>query len=210
MFIKGWKSWSSTAGAIIGIAVFLSTSAAPPRLQTTQARTEGVTLSLDPAQCKIEYIVDSTLHTVHGTFNLKSGTVRIDPATGKAGGEMVVYTTSGDSGNSSRDEKMHKEVLESKKYPEVVFKPMQVEGKLALTGPSDVNLRGILSLHGGDHDLVVPVHAEFTGDHWKGSAKFQVPFIQWGMKDPSNFFLRVKPNVDIELELAGSLKLSNP
>ncbi len=81
---------------------------------------------------------------------------------------------------------------------------------MALTGPSDVNLRGILSLHGGDHDLVVPVHAEFTGDHWKGTAKFQVPFIQWGMKDPSNFFLRVKPNVDIELELAGALRLSNP
>ena len=155
-------------------------------------------------------MVDSTLHTVHGTFNLKSGTMRIDPATGKAGGEIVVYAMSGDSGNSSRDEKMHKEVLETKKYPEVVFKPTQVEGQVVLSGPSDVNLRGVLSLHGGDHDLIVPVHAELIGGRWKGTARFQVPYIQWGMKDPSNFLLKVKPNVDIELELVGSLKLSNP
>jgi hypothetical protein len=71
-----------------------------------------------------------------------------------------------------------------------------------------VKLHGVFSLHGGDHDLVVPVHAEISGDHWKGSAKFEVPYIQWGLKDPSNFLLKVKPNVDIELELAGSLKAS--
>ena len=210
MRVKGWKAWSITASAIAGMTVFLSVSAAPPIPQAVQTVTQEVVLSLDQSQSKVHYIVDSTLHTVHGTFNLKSGTVRIDPATGKAGGEIVVYGTSGDSGNSSRDEKMHKEVLETKKYPEVVFRPTQVEGQVALSGPSDVHLRGVLSLHGGDHDLVVPVHAELIGDRWKGTTSFQVPYIQWGMKDPSNFLLKVKPNVAIELELVGSLKLSNP
>jgi len=210
MRVKGWKAWSITASAIAGMTVFLSASAAPPIPQAVQTATQEVVLSLDQSQSKVHYIVDSTLHTVHGTFNLKSGTVRIDPATGKAGGEIVVYATSGDSGNSSRDEKMHKEVLETKKYPEVVFRPTQVEGQVVLSGPCDVHLRGVLSLHGGDHDLVVPVHAELIGDRWKGTTSFQVPYIQWGMKDPSNFLLKVKPNVAIELELVGSLKLSNP
>lgn len=210
MLVKGWKARSITASAIAGLTVFLSASAAPPPPQVVQTATQEIVLSLDQSQSKVHYIVDSTLHTVHGTFNLKSGTVRLDPTTGKAGGEIVVYATSGDSGNSSRDEKMHKEVLETKKYPEVVFRPTQVEGQVVLSGPSDVNLRGVLSLHGGDHDLVVPVHAELNGEHWKGTTRFQVPYIQWGMKDPSNFLLKVKPNVDIELELVGSLKLSNP
>jgi polyisoprenoid-binding protein YceI len=210
MRVRGWKAWSITASATAGMTVFLSASAAPPLPQAVQTATQEVVLSLDQSQSKVHYIVDSTLHTVHGTFNLKSGTVRIDPATGKAGGEIVVYATSGDSGNSSRDEKMHKEVLETKKYPEVVFRPTQVEGQVVLSGPSDVHLRGVLSLHGGDHDLVVPVHAELIGDRWKGTTRFQVPYIQWGMKDPSNFLLKVKPNVAIELELVGSLKLSNP
>jgi polyisoprenoid-binding protein YceI len=210
MRVTGWKAWSVTAGAIAGIAVFLSASAAPPRPQALQAAPQELVFSLDQSQSKVHYTVDSTLHTVHGTFNLKSGILRIDPATGKAGGEIIVYATSGDSGNSSRDEKMHKVVLESAKYSEIVFRPTVVDGKLALSGPCDVKVRGVFSLHGGDHDLVVPVHAEIAGDHWTGSTKFQVPYIQWGLKDPSNFLLKVKPNVDIDLELAGSLKASRP
>jgi YceI-like domain len=208
MRITGWKAWGVTAGAIAGIAVFLSASAAPPRPQALQ--TQELVFSIDQSQSKVHYMADSTLHAVHGTFNLKSGILRIDPTTGKASGEIIVYATSGDSNNSSRDEKMHKVVLESSKYAEIVFSPTLLEGKLALSGPSDVKLHGVLSLHGGDHDLIVPVRAEIAGDQWKGSTKFQVPYIQWGLKDPSNFLLKVKPNVEIELELAGSLKPARP
>ena len=208
MRITGWKAWGVTAGAIAGIAVFLSASASPPRPQALQTSTQELVFSLDQSQSKVHYMVDSTLHAVHGTFNLKSGILRIDPTTGKASGEIIVYATSGDSNNNSRDEKMHKVVLESSKYAEIVFRPTLLDGKLALSGPSDVRLHGVLSLHGGDHDLIVPVRAEIAGDQWKGSTKFQVPYIQWGLKDPSNFLLKVKPNVEIELELAGSLKPS--
>lgn len=208
MRITGWKAWGVTAGAIAGIAVFLSASASPPRPQALQTSTQELVFSLDQSQSKVHYMVDSTLHAVHGTFNLKSGILRIDPTTGKASGEIIVYATSGDSNNNSRDEKMHKVVLESSKYAEIVFRPTLLDGKLALSGPSDVRLHGVLSLHGGDHDLIVPVRAEIAGDQWTGSTKFQVPYIQWGLKDPSNFLLKVKPNVEIELELAGSLKPS--
>jgi polyisoprenoid-binding protein YceI len=206
----GWKAWSITAGAIAGIAVFLSAGASPLHSQGAPPSAQDVVLSLDQSQCKVQFSVDSTLHTVHGSFNLINGLLRINPATGKAAGEIVVSASSGDSGNGSRDAKMHKEVLESKKYSEVKFKPTQVEGTFALSGPSDVILHGVFCLHGGAHDLVVPVHAEISGDRWKGTTKFQVPYIQWGMKDPSNFLLKVKPDVDIELELVGSWKLSAP
>jgi polyisoprenoid-binding protein YceI len=210
MRITAGRAWGVTAGAIAGIAVFLSASAAPPRRQALQTSTQELVFSLDQSQSKVHYMVDSTLHPVHGTFNLKSGILRMDPTTGKASGEIIVYATSGDSNNSSRDEKMHKVVLESSKYSEIVFRPTMLDGKLALSGPSDVQLHGVLSLHGGDHDLIVPVRVEIAGDQWKGSTRFQVPFIQWGLKDPSNFLLKVKPNVDIELGLAGSLKPARP
>jgi polyisoprenoid-binding protein YceI len=69
-------------------------------------------LELDPAQTHIEFTLAGALNTVHGTFKLKSGTIRFDPATGKAGG-LVVGVTSGNSGGGSRDHKMHKDVLAS-------------------------------------------------------------------------------------------------
>jgi hypothetical protein len=33
-----------------------------------------------------------------------------------------------------------------------------------------------------------------------------VPFIDWGLKNPSNFFLKVEHTVQIELELKGHLQ----
>ena len=161
--------------------------------------------SIQP-QSKVHWNVDSSLHTVHGTFNFKSGSIHFDPATGKAGGEIVVFASSGDSGNDSRDKRMHQEILETAKYSEVIFQPTLVEGRVASSGPSEVKLHGIFSIHGTDHELTAQVHAELAGDRWTGTGKFEVPYVTWGIKDPSNFFLKVKHVVNVELEMSGATK----
>jgi len=202
----GLKSLSVGALAVLGLALFLSAAPTLPQQQATQAAVSEIVLTLDPAQSKVHWTVDSTWHTVHGTFALMSGTVHFDPETGKAGGEIAVFATSGESGNSSRDARMHKEILETAKYPDVVFRPTQVEGKVGQAGASDVKLGGVLSIHGADHDLTALVHAELTGDRWRGTSKFEVPYVKWGIKNPSNFLLRVKPVVNVDLEMSGEVK----
>ena len=209
MRISRWKPWSTTTGAIVGLVVLLSASAAPSRFPSAQVATQEIVLTLDPAQTKVHWSVESTLHTVHGTFALKNGVVHLDPESGKAGGEIIVLATSGESGNSSRDARMHKEILETGKYPDVVFRPTQIEGKVARSGNSDVKMQGVFLIHGGNHTIAVPVHAELNGDWWKGNAKFEIPYIQWGIKDPSNWLLKVQPTVDVELEMHGALKIAN-
>jgi polyisoprenoid-binding protein YceI len=191
---------------MLGLALFLSAAPAPPRQQAAQAATSEIVLTLDPAQSKVLWTVETTLHTVHGTFALKSGTVHFDPETGRAGGEIVVYATSGESGNGSRDARMHKEILESAKYPDVVFRPTQIDGKVRPSGASDAQLHGIFSIHGADHDLTAPVQADLTGDRWKGTTKFEVPYVKWGIKNPSNFLLKVKPVVTVEVEMSAEVK----
>jgi len=208
MHLTGWKSALLASFEILMIAVCLSALPAPPQ-PPAQAGSDEIALSLDPAQSKVHYTVDTTLHTVHGTFELKKGSqVRFDPESGHTAGEIDVYATSGDSGNSSRDQRMHKEILETQKYPDAIFRPTQIEGRVAREGASDVKIHGLLLLHGGLHELVAMVHAELAGDHWKGTAKFDVPYIQWGIKDPSNWLLKVKPVVNIELDMAGGLASS--
>jgi polyisoprenoid-binding protein YceI len=202
----GVRSLSVGALAVVGFALFLSAAPTLPQQQATPAATSEIVLTLDPAQSKVHWTVDSTLHTVHGTFALKSGTVHFDPETGKAGGEIVVYAPTGESGNGSRDRRMHKEILETAKYPDVFFHPTRVEGKVGHSGASDVKLGGVFSIHGADHDLTAPVHAELMGDRWRGTSKFEVPYVKWGIKDPSNFLLRVKPVVNVELEMSGEVK----
>jgi polyisoprenoid-binding protein YceI len=189
------------------IGVLLAATASPP----PQTNSSDIVLGVDPAQSKIYWTLGATAHTVHGTFALKRGDLHIDPATGKASGEFVADAASGESGNDSRDKKMHKEILESERFSEVVFRPDHLEGKVSPKGPSRVQLHGTFVLHGGEHELIVPVQAELNADHWKGTAKFDVPYAAWGLKDPSGFLLKVDPVVEIELELSGSvLKNSVP
>ena len=209
MRISCWKSAGIALGGMAGAAMFLSALAARPVPPGKAETPAGIVLSLDPERSKVHYTVDSTLHAVHGTFNEKSGTLTVDPAGGPATGEVVVYATSGDSGNRSRDERMHKEILETRKYPDATFRPTQLEGPVAITGASDVKVRGMISLHGQDHEIVAAVHAEMASDHWKATAKFDVPYIQWGIRDPSNWLLKVKPVVNVELDMAGEAKAAH-
>jgi polyisoprenoid-binding protein YceI len=199
---------SATIGALATLAgaLLLSASATPPRPQTSGTAVSEIILTVNPAQSTVHWSVDSSLHLVHGTFALKNGTLHFDPETGRAGGEIVVYATSGESGNDSRDARMHKEILETAKYPDVIFRPTQLDGHVAASGSSDTKLHGVFSIHGAEHDLVAPIHAELTGDHWKGTTQFEVPYVQWGIKDPSNFLLKVKHVVHVELELSGEVK----
>jgi polyisoprenoid-binding protein YceI len=205
MRVCGWRSTGSTAALILAAALLLCAAPSPPRPQTATAATREIALTLDPAQTKLHFNVDSTLHLVHGTFAVKSGSLKFDPQTGKASGSIVVNAVSGETGNNSRDQRMHKEILETWKFAEATFRPSQIDGQVSTTAPCDFKVKGVITLHGTDHELVADIHSEFTGDHWKGTAKFEVPYIQWGIKDPSNFLLKVKPVVNVELELAGSI-----
>jgi len=186
--------------------VTLVALSALPQHAAPQPPPREIVLEIDPAQSKVHWTLGSSLHTVHGSFAFKKGTLQLDTSTGKASGEIVVDATSGNSGNDSRDKKMHREVLESGRYAEVIFRPERVEGKITPQGISTVQVNGFFVLHGREHELTVPVQAELAGDHWTGSAKFNVPFIDWGLKNPGNFFLKVNHAVEIDLELKGSLQ----
>jgi polyisoprenoid-binding protein YceI len=165
-----------------------------------------ILLSVDPAASKVHWTLDTSLHTVHGTFALKRGTLRIDTATGKADGEIVVDAVSGESGNSSRDKKMHNEVLESPRYSEIVFRADRVDGPVPVQGHASVQLHGMMILRGAEHEITIPVQAEISAGHWKGSGSFSVPYVSWGLKNPSNFFLKAEPVVKVALEIAGSVE----
>ena len=196
-----------TGSALFAFAVLLAAAAAhrPPQAQAAVGAKE-IVLTIDPAQSTVHYTVSSSLHTVHGTFAVKRGSLRLDPATSKAAGEIVVDAASGQSGNDSRDKKMHKEVLESGRFTEIIFRPDRVEGAVQPQGSSSAQLHGVFVLHGSEHELTVPVQAELKSEKWKGTATFSVPYNDWGLKNPGNFILKVDRAVSVEVDMAGALQ----
>jgi len=168
------------------------------------AAAQDTAFQLDPAQTKVSFTLGDVLHTVHGTFKLKHGELQIEP-TGKITGSIVVDTGSGDSGSGMRDRKMHKEVLESERYPEIAFRPDHIEGSVASQGKSSVMVHGMFSIHGADREITVPVQVETSADHWTAIVHFTIPYEKWGMKNPSTLFLKVNDSVEIDLVAAGSV-----
>jgi polyisoprenoid-binding protein YceI len=163
-------------------------------------------LELKPEDTVIRWSLGDGSRGVHGTFKLKNGMITFDPETGKASGQVVVDLTSGESGNGTRDHKMHGSVLESKRYSEAVFIPSRVEGPLAVPGDSSVKVLGAFTIHGGVHEMTMNVRATSTADQLRATITFDVPFVAWGMKDPSNMLLKVNKVVQVSIETSGTLQ----
>ena len=161
---------------------------------------------LDPQQTSVKFTLADVLHTVRGTFKPKQGTLQLD-ASGNVSGAIVVDARTGDSGNGIRDRKMHREVLESDRYPEIAFRPDRVEGPVATSGKSSAMVHGMFNIHGVDREISVPAQVEISENHWTATVHFTIPYQKWGMKNPSTLFLRVSDTVEIDLIAAGSVAM---
>jgi len=189
---------------IIGQLAVLVLAAALAAPLTAQVSHEFV-LQLDAAQSGADITVIGNLHTVKGSFSLKRGSIHFDPASGRASGEIAFDATSGKTGNGSRDNKMHKDVIESGLYPEIVFRPDRAEGTLTRSGSSKLQVHGIFAIHGTEHEVTFPVEVTLSENVWSAKASFQVPYAQWGMKNPSFLLLKLGDTVQVEFHAAGSV-----
>lgn len=190
---------SRIKAAALATVLFLLPPAAPA---------EEIKVTLDPAKTRIEWTLSDVLHTVHGTFKLKSGVILYDPATSMASGAIVVDAASGESGNHTRDSKMHKEILESKKYPEITFFPKHVIGQV-VKGSSEVEVQGTMRIHGSDHDLPLRLEIQAIAAQVTATTNFIVPYEAWGLKNPSTLLLRVENKVAISVSSAANIGSSS-
>jgi len=169
---------------------------------------ETLTFTLDPAATTIEFGFGATLHSVEGSLRAKEGKIDFDPETGQADGRIVIDATSAQTGNSRRDAKMHEKILESSKYPEMIYTVERISGTLNRTGRSDIELHGTLDMHGVKRalDLVGTAKADGDrGDRIAAVGRVTISYLEWGMIDPSVFILRVEKQVHVEVKASGRL-----
>jgi hypothetical protein len=156
------------------------------------AHAETVTLRFDPSATEIHYTAGGALHRIKGTFALKVGQVAFDPTTGVAQGQILVDASSGHSNDKRFDAKMQTQVIESQRYPEIFFHPEKSVGALKPGGEQHLTLIGSFNIHGGDHPLKVDTMVTTHGDKATATAEFDVPYVEWGMKDASTLLMHAK------------------
>ena len=172
---------------------------------------ETLKLHLDPAQSQVSVRFSATLQSVSGRLGPAEGTIEFDPATGEATGEVRMDFTEASTGVGRRDRKMHTRILETDRYPGAVFHLERVD--LANTlhqGDNDVQLRGTVDFHGSSHLVTFPATVTVRGGQVRAKGWLEVPYIAWGIRDPSFFLLRVAKVVTVEIDVAGQLEGKQP
>jgi len=162
-------------------------------------------LHLDPAQTEVHFTLKDTIHTVHGTFHMSAGDIVFNPQTGEASGKIAVDTGSGASGNDTRDGKMKREYLQVPSFPVATYEVDHVNGYDPQKPIQKITVNGTMTLHGAKHALVMEFALSRDGQTTVAVTHFMIPYVSWGIKDPSNAFIHVEKEVLMEISARGTM-----
>ena len=149
--------------------------------------------------------LNTTHEVVNGTFHIQSGSIEFDRSAARMSGSVAVLAGSGKTGNDSRDKKMNKDILKVDQYATVSFAPKAYTGTIASSGDSTIQVSGVITLLSNPHDLTIPMQIHMDGSKATARAQFVVPYVQWGLKNPSFMFWKAENDVAIDLNLVGQV-----
>lgn len=163
------------------------------------------TFVANPDASEVKITLKTTHEVVHGTFHVQSASVDFERSTPRMSGSVVVLTGSGKTGNDSRDKKMKKDILVVDRYGTVSFEPKSYAGTIAASGDSTIQVTGVFTLLGAPHEITVPMALHFEGGGVTAKAQFVVPYVQWGLKDPSFLIWKAEHEVTVDMNLVGMI-----
>ena len=181
--------------AVVVLAVILSAAAL--------AQHQTFVVNADSSDVKMT--LKTTHELVSGTFHVQSGSIEFDRGNPKMSGSVVVLAGSGKTGNDSRDKKMNKDILKVDQYTTVSFAPKTYSGTIAASGDSTIRVSGVFTLLGTPHDLTIPMQIHMDGSKATAKAQFVVPYVQWGLKNPSFLIWKAENDVGMDLNLIGQI-----
>ena len=161
--------------------------------------------AIDPDASDVKMTLKTTHEIVNGTFHIDSGSIDYDRNVSSISGTVVVAAGSGRTGNDSRDKNMNKDILRVEQYSTVTFAPKSYTGTIAPSGDSTIQVAGVLTLLGTPHDIAVPMHVHIDGAGCTAKTHFMIPYVQWGLKNPSFLIWKADNDVAIDLDLVGHL-----
>ena len=149
--------------------------------------------------------LNTTHEVVNGNFHVQSGAIDFDRSASKISGIILVAAGSGKTGNGSRDKKMNKDILKVDQFTTVSFAAKAYTGTIAASGDSTIQVSGVFTLLGTPHDLTIPIRVHIDGLKATAKGQLVVPYVQWGLKNPSFLIWKAENNVEVQVDLAGEI-----
>ena len=182
---------------IVGLTALVLALLSAAAAQPTQ-------IKFDPAKTRIEWTLGAVLHTVQGSFHLKSGAILFDSRTGDASGALIVDAASGRQQNARLKDEQRGAGERSLSGDYV-----RSEARDRIRCQSgNFNHSGRRELHDPrrQHELTLTVPVSVKPTNLEAQTNFSVPYDAWGMKNPSTLFLKVDKEVKISITAVGDLQ----
>ena len=181
------------------VVLALAVTLAPAALAQHQ------TFAVNPDASEVKMKLNTTHEVVNGTFHIQSGSINFDRTASHISGIVIVAAGSGKTGNDSRDKKMNKDILKVAQFATVSFAPKAYNGTIAASGDSTIQVSGVFTLLGTAHDLSIPMQIHLDGSKATAKGQFNVPYVQWGLKNPSFMIWKADNDVAMDFNLVGQV-----
>ena len=160
---------------------------------------------LEVAGSTLRWELPSTFGTVKGTAPAFHGALDATPLSSGAWdvrGRIVVPAAGMRTENRRRDRRM-RAILETDRYPEIVFELRQFTGDLSqfkVGQTFSVEVAGDLTVHGRTAKVQLPVDVYVFADHVEVAGTFPLNWKVFGLADPS-FVARVREPMQVAFRL---------
>src|SRR5690349_4686097 len=162
---------------------------------------------IDAGGSELTWELPATLHTVHGRAPELSGTI---DAAAEARGEwsiqarVTVKAAAMVTGSEKRDRNMREKVLETGRFPEIVFEARRIRADLVRLKPGErftAEVEGDLTVHGKAAPVRVPVDVSVSADSVTLQGFFALSWKQYGLNDPSFGIVAVHDPLKVQFRL---------
>jgi polyisoprenoid-binding protein YceI len=164
------------------------------------------TFVVNPDASEVKIALKTTHELVSGSFHVQSGSIEFERNSPRMSGSVVVLAGSGKTGNGSRDKKMNKDILKVEQHATVSFTPTAYTGAIASSGDSTIQVTGTFTLLDTPHEISVPMLVHIGDGKTTAKADFVLPYVQWGLKNPSFLIWKADNDVAIDINLVGTIR----
>jgi polyisoprenoid-binding protein YceI len=161
---------------------------------------------IDSTGSDLRWELPATLHTVRGSAPRLEGRVDAESSGGEWAirSRIAVRAAAMMTGNASRDRTMREKVLETDRFPEIVFETRRVVADLTRFRAGEhftADVSGDLTVHGKPLPLRVPVDVAVFADGAVLSGSFPLLWKAYGLADPSFGLVKVREPMKVLFRL---------
>lgn len=148
--------------------------------------------------------VHSTLHNFDTVIPKFSGTLTLpdNGALSEVRFHLEFPTADMDTGNFLRNKAMRDKALEVEKFPKAGFDAQAIKFIRQTNAEWDYQITGVLSLHGVQREITVPVRVRSEKRNIVATAKFPFSLKSHKISPPGLLFIQVEDKVELTVRLS--------